>query len=118
MDAQTLMSGVTNSRTVVEMWNKKKTKLKPYMGMPIYMLLENYADTYESVTIEATDGFAITLAASELEGNDDVIIAMFNGDGSDLEENEFPLVVAWDKDTEIIPAGIKNVRNVVKIVLE
>ncbi|MDC7228075.1 MAG: molybdopterin-dependent oxidoreductase [Spirochaetales bacterium] len=117
MDAQTLMSGVTNSRTIVEMWNKKKTKLKPYMGMPIYMLLERYSD-YETVTIEAADGFSISLNAVELEGNDDVIIAMFNGDGSELEENEFPLVVAWDKDTELLPAGIKNVRNVTKISLE
>ena len=80
MDAQTLMSGVTNSRTVVEMWNKKKTTLKPYMGMPLYMLLENYSG-YENVMIEAGDGFSIKLAASELEGNDDVIIAMFQVSG-------------------------------------
>ena len=117
MDAQTLMSGVTNSRTIVEAWNKKQTDLKPYMGMPVYMLLERYSG-YSNVTIEAADGFSITLAAEELQGNDDVIIAMFQGDGSDLEENEFPLVLAWDKDTVLVPSGIKSVRNIVKIILE
>ncbi len=117
MDAQTLMSGVTNSRTVVEMWNKKKTKLKDYMGMPIYMLLERYSG-YETVKIEASDGYTIALAASELDGNNDVIIGMFKGDGSDLDEDEFPLVVAWDNDAALVPDGIKAVRNVVKIILE
>lgn len=117
MDAQTLMSGVTNSRTIVEMWNKKKTELKAYMGMPVYMLLERYTG-YETVTLEASDGFSISLSAAELEGNNDVILAMFNGDGSDLKEKEFPLAVAWDKDTELVPDGIKNVRQVIKITLE
>ncbi len=118
MDAQTLMSGVTNSRTVVEMWNKKKKELKSYMGMPIYMLLEKYKGTYSKVNIVATDGFKISLSASELEGNDDVIIAMFKGDGSDLSDKDFPLVVAWDKNAAQIPAGIKKVRNIEKIILE
>ena len=117
MDAQTLMSGVTNSRTVVEMMNKKKSELKSYMGMPVYMLLERYSG-YKTVKIEAADGFSISLAADELEGNDDVIIGMFKGDGSDLDENDFPLVVAWNDDAELIPEGIKAVRNVVKIILE
>ena len=117
MDAQTLMSGVTNSRTVVEALNKKQGTVNAYMGMPVYMLLERYSG-YSRVNIEATDGFSISLAASELQGNNDVILAMFKGDGSDLDDNEFPLVVAWDKDAKLVPEGIKAVRNVIKITLE
>ncbi len=117
MDAQTLMSGVTNSRTIVTAWDKKQSVDKPYMGMPVYMLLERYSG-YSRVNIEAADGYTISLSADELEGNDDVIIAMFKGDGSDLDESEFPLVVAWDKNAALVPAGIKAVRNVVKITLE
>ena len=117
MDAQTLMSGVTNSRTIVDMFNRKSGDTTAYMGMPIYMLFERYSG-YSSIKIEAEDGFSINLAADELEGNDDVIIAMFKGDGSDLEADEFPLIVAWDQDTELVPEGIKAVRNVVKFTLE
>ena len=117
MDAQTLMSGVTNSRTIVEMLNKKSGDLNSYMGMPIYMIVERYSG-YKTVTIEAADGFSISMNSDELDGNDDVIIAMFKGDGSELDERDFPLIVAWDKDTELVPDGIKAVRNVSKIILE
>lgn len=117
MDAQTLMSGVTNSRTIVDMTNKKSSETNSYMGMPVYMLLERYSG-YETVKIEAADGFSVSLTASDLDGNDDVIIAMFEGDGSELEDKYFPLLLAWDDDAELVPAGIKAVRNVIKIVLE
>jgi hypothetical protein len=70
------------------------------------------------VKITAADGFEISLAADELEGNNDVIIAMFYGDGSELSDREFPLIIVWDENAEVIPAGIKAVRSISRITVE
>ncbi|MBI9106132.1 MAG: molybdopterin-dependent oxidoreductase [Spirochaetales bacterium] len=117
MDRQTLQSGVTTWRTIVNHFNSKEDKTTAYMGMPIYEILGNYSG-YDTVSIVAEDGYTMTLKAEDLQDNADVILAMFYGDGSELADNEFPLVVAWDKDAERIPSGIKPVRNVAQIIVE
>ena len=117
MDRQTLQSGVTTSRTRVAYFNKKDGEAVEYLGIPVYVLLEKYSD-YKTVTVEASDGYTVTLDAAELTGNDDVIIAMFYGDESELSESEFPLILVWDQDAELIPAGIKSVRNISALILE
>ena len=117
MDRQTLQSGMTTWRTVVDYFNKKAGETVQYMGMPIYEILGRYSG-YDTVKIVAADGFEIALSAAELQDNKEVILAMFYGDESELSEKEFPLVVAWDKDAELVPDGIKPVRNVVKLIVE
>ncbi len=117
MDRQTLQSGVTTSRTKVAFFNKKAGEAVEYLGIPVYVLLERYTD-YKTVTVQAADGYSISLNAAELAGNDDVIIAMFYGDESELSESEFPLVIVWDQDAAIVPAGIKAVRNISALILE
>ena len=79
MDRQTLQSGVTTSRTKVAYFNKKAGEAVEYLGIPVYVLLERYTG-YKTVTVQAADGYSITLDAAELAGNDDVIIAMFYGE--------------------------------------
>ncbi len=117
MDRQTLQSGVTTSRTKVAYFNRKAGEAVEYLGIPVYVLLERYTG-YKTVTVQAADGYSITLDAAELAGNDDVIIAMFYGDESELSESEFPLVIVWDQDAALVPAGIKAVRNISALILE
>lgn len=117
LDRQTLQSGVTTWRTTVNYWNRKAEKTVGYMGMPLYEILSHYSG-YDTVKIVAGDGFEIALAASEVADNDDVILAMYYADESELSDNEFPLIIVWDQDAERIPEGIKAVRNIVKIIVE
>ena len=67
--------------------------------------------------ITASDGFSITLDSRELHENDDVILAL-KKNGEELPESEWPLIIVWDDDAEIVPSGIKNVRNVISIELD
>ncbi len=117
LDRQTIQSGVTTHKSVVGYYHSKSDTVIEYMGIPLYELFSHYPE-YKSVTIEAADGFSITLAAEQLEGNTDVILAMYYGDGGELSEREQPLVIAWDQDALMIPEGIKAVRNVSRMIIE
>jgi hypothetical protein len=116
-DRQTLQSGVTTNRNRVTYYDRRADVDVPYMGISVWRLLERL-DGYRAVTLEATDGFAVTLESAELAGNDDVILAMYTGpDDELLGPDEWPLRLAWDKDADLVPDGIKSVRNVVRIIL-
>ena len=116
----------------------RRDETNEYTGIPLYELLAfsddpNYAphrqdstiDAYNheaavagySVIITASDGFSITLDSRELHENDDVILAL-KKNGEELPESEWPLIIVWDDDAEIVPSGIKNVRNVISIELD
>ena len=117
-DRQTLQSGVSTNRDRVAYYDRRADAEVPYMGIAVWRLLERL-DGYRAVTIEATDGFSVTLDNAELEGNDDVILAMYTGrDDRLLGDNEWPLRLVWDRDAEVVPEGIRSVRNVVRIELE
>lgn len=116
-DRQTLQSGIITNKNRVAYYDRKKDIDIPYMGISIWRLLERPTG-YSAVTIEAADGFSVTLDNTQLEGNDDVILAMYTGsDDLLLDEGEWPLRLVWDKDSTIVPDGIKAVRNVISIIL-
>lgn len=106
-----------------------------YTGFPLHLLLAyaddpNYAPhkqgteilAYDAraaragykVELTADDGFAITLDSRELDGNDEVIVAMYK-DGNGLGPDEFPLALVWDKGIARLPEGIKNVKRIKSI---
>ena len=137
VDRQTMQSGVSCHNRTVTYYDRKNDLDIIYTGIPLWRLLaysddQDYAphmqdssiisynrdaaiEGYE-VVISAADGFAITLDSSQLDKNDDVIIAMYR-DGEELPESDFPLVIVWDKDAETVPEGIKAVRNIASIEL-
>ncbi|MCK5202013.1 MAG: hypothetical protein KAR21_26850, partial [Spirochaetales bacterium] len=116
-DRQTLQSGVITNKNRVAYYDRKKDIDIPYMGISIWRLLERPTG-YSAVTIKAADGFTVTLDNTQLEGNDDIILAMYTGsDDLLLNEGEWPLRLVWDKDTAIVPDSIKAVRNVTSIIL-
>ncbi len=132
-----MQSGVSCHNRTVTYYDRKNDLDIIYTGIPLWRLLaysddQDYAphmqdssiisynrdaatEGYE-VVISAADGFAITLNSSQLDKNDDVIIAMYR-DGEELPESDFPLVIVWDKDAETVPEGIKAVRNIASIEL-
>ena len=136
VDRQTFQSGVSaHGRTV--MLRGRDGSETAYTGVPLWMLTAysddpNYAphrqdssivsysrDAAEggySVVVTAADGFSVTLDSRELAGNDDVVLAMYR-EGRALDDREFPLVLAWNSDAEVVPEGIKAVRNVVSLEL-
>lgn len=101
-----------------------------YTGLPAWLLL-GYVDdpkfaphkqdksvpAYESalalagypVEFIAEDNFSQTVNARDLHKNDELIVALYKN-GENLGDDEFPLVLVWDKDAAMIPAGIKNVK--------
>ena len=116
-DRQTLQSGVVTNRNRVVYHDRKSGTDTPCMGISLWRLLERLKG-YKAVTIEAADGFSVTLDNSQLENNDDVILAMYTGeDESLLAAEDWPLKLVWDKDASVVPDGIKAVRNVVKVIL-
>jgi len=116
-DRQTMQSGVITNKNRVSYHDRKKNSDIPYMGISMWRLLERM-EGYKSVIIEASDGFSVTLAAGELDGNDNVILAMYTGDNDELlSDSDWPLRLVWDKDSDVVPSGIKAVRNVVKLTL-
>ncbi len=117
LDRQTIQSGVTSQRTTVNYFNKKSGETVSYLGLPLFEFLAHY-DGYDTVTVEASDRYSITLAADEVAGNSDVILAMYYGDGSELSENEAPLIIVWDAEADLVPAGIKAVRSVTRLILD
>ncbi len=115
-DRQTMQSGIITNKNRVSYYDKKSEMNIEYMGISLWRLLERPTG-YRAVTIEATDGYSITLSNEQIELNDDVILAMYTGDDELLSDNEWPLRLVWDKDASVVPDGIKAVRNVVKITL-
>ena len=117
-DRQTMQSGVVTNKNRIKFYYRKEDRDIDYMGIALWRMLERL-EGYSAVTIEAADGFSVTLDNSQIEGNDDVILAMYTGEDEQLlSDDEWPLRLVWDKDAAIVPEGIKAVRNVVKIVLE
>jgi len=117
-DRQTMQSGVITNKNRVSYYDRKKDVNIEYMGIALWRLLERPTG-YKSVTLEAADGYTITLSNDQIEGNDDVILAMYTGENDELlSDNDWPLKIVWDKDAEVVPEGIKAVRNIVKITLE
>jgi hypothetical protein len=114
-------SGEENSYTGVALW-----RLNAYSDDELYaphkqdtsIISYNEDAALEGYQVEiiAADGYSITLDSKELNFNQDVIIAMYKNDEL-LSEREWPLVIVWDKDAEIIPDGIKSVRNLEGITL-
>ena len=114
-DRQTMQSGVTTHKTRVAYYDRKSDSDIPYMGMPLWRVIERPTG-YKAVELIAGDGFTVTLDNAEVEGNDDVIVAMFTGEDDQLlPEGEWPLRLVWDKDAALVPAGIKSVKNLVEI---
>jgi len=116
-DRQTMQSGIVTNRDRVTYYDRRADEDVEYMGIAVWRLLERLQG-YRAVTIEATDGFSVTLDNDELEGNDDVILAMYTGEDDQLlSSDEWPLRLVWDKDAAVVPEGIRSVRNVVKVIL-
>jgi hypothetical protein len=116
-DRQTMQSGVTTNRNRVTYFDRRNETATAYLGISVWRLLERL-EGYSAVTIEAEDGFAVTLSNDQLEGNDDVIIAMYEGaDDELLSDDEGPLRLVWDQEAEIVPEGIKSVKNVIRVIL-
>jgi hypothetical protein len=116
-DRQTMQSGVITNKNRVSFYDRKKDETIEYMGISLWRLLERPTG-YRAVTLEAEDGFSITLSNDQVEGNDGVILAMYRGEDDELlDPQDWPLKIVWDKDAEIVPEGIKSVRNIVKIIL-
>ena len=116
-DRQTVQSGVVTNRDRVMYYDRRADAEVPYMGIALWRLLERPTG-YRAVTIEAADGFAVTLDNSQVEGNDDVIVAMYTGENDELlDADQWPLRLVWDRNAPLVPEGIKSVRNISRIVL-
>jgi hypothetical protein len=137
VDRQTIQSGISCHRRTVTYYDRKAEQDIEYTGIPLHLMLAFSDDpdfaphkqdssiiSYNAdaaregykVKITAADGFSITLDSRELHGNNDVILAMYKN-GEPLPDREFPLIVVWDKDAEVVPDGIKAVRNITEIEL-
>jgi len=137
LDRQTLQSGVSCHGRSVIYYSKKTDENISYTGIPLWRLLAfsddpdyaphkqdpsviSYSEEALSegylVVISAADGFSISLDSSQVNRNDDVIIAMYRN-GEELSDREFPLIIVWDKDASLVPEGIKSVRNIKSIEL-
>jgi hypothetical protein len=128
LDRATLQSCVSCHKRTVAF--ERKGQAAAYTGFPAYLLL-GYVDdplyaphkqdksipAYDSalakkgytVDFVAADGFKVSLDSRDLDRNQDVIVAMYKND-AELGEDEFPLVLAWDKDAKLLPGGIKNAK--------
>ncbi len=138
LDRQTVQSGVSCHPRTVQYLNRKTNEVLSYTGIPLYLLLA-YADdpqymphkqmdrsilSYDAAAAEkgytvevvAADGFTVKLDSRQLHDNEDVILAMFQGD-AELPADAWPLILVWDKDAKLVPDGIKAVRQVAKIIL-
>ena len=135
IDRQTFQSGVSCHKRIVD-FERKNTAGK-YTGIPLWRLLayaddEHYAPhaqdsairSYQDaaaakgyqVRLVAGDGFVVELSSKELDKNDDVIVAMYR-EGEVLTDPDWPLVLVWDKNAEIVPEGIKPIRQIREIIL-
>jgi hypothetical protein len=90
----------------------------PHKQMDRSILSYDAAAAEKGYTVEvvAADGFTVKLDSRQLHDNEDVILAMFQGD-AELPADAWPLILVWDKDAKLVPDGIKAVRQVAKIIL-
>jgi hypothetical protein len=140
LDRATIQSGINCSahKTSIDFFNKKSGEIEHYTGMPLFSLLAfgddpHYAPHKQTdqnilaydqtaakagykVKISAADGYSIVLDSKELDGNEDVILAMYQ-DGEELSDADWPLKLVWDVDTAVVPEGIKAVKNITSIEL-
>ena len=135
LDRQTLQSGLSCHKKTV--FFERKGKSAHYTGIPLWRFLaysddpkyaphmqdpsiKTYMETRAlkgyKVKLTAMDGYSITLNSRELNKNDDVILAMLKN-GKELPNNEWPLILVWDKNAKVIPQGIKPIRQVKSIKL-
>ena len=135
LNRQTIQSCVSCHRQTVTY--DQKGEISEYTGVPLWRFLAYVDDekiaphkqdssiiSYSEAAVEqgytatvvATDGFSVTLDSGDIDRNDDVILAALK-QGEKLPEREWPLILVWDKDTEIVPDGIKGVRGVSEIQL-
>ncbi len=132
IDRTALESGVSCHRKTVVF--ARKGEENSYTGIPLWRLLAFGDDpefaphkqdksivSYDAelaisgyaVEIVAEDGFKVTLNSSRLHMNDDVIIAIFKN-GSELPDDEWPMVLVWDTSIET-PEGMKPVKSIAEI---
>jgi hypothetical protein len=140
LDRSTIQAGIQCSahNTTVSYLDKKSGKIVQYSGIPLFALLAygddpSYAPHKQTdksilsynkeaaqrgyqVKIIAGDGYSIILDSRQLDENFDVIVAMYQ-DGEELSDDDWPLKLVWDKDAQVIPEGIKAVKNIVEIEL-
>ena len=136
IDRQTMQSGVSCHSTTVEF--EHRSAHGRYTGIPLWRLLAyaddpRYAPHHQDSSIRsymdavaedgyivrliAKDGYAIELDSKQLHLNDDVVLATYTND-EELPESDWPLILVWDKDADVIPDGIKPIRQVVAIELD
>jgi len=133
VDRQTLQTGMScHKRTVTFEW---KGKTAVYTGIPLWRLLAFSDDprfaphkqnkaiiSYQQeaarkgyqVELTASDGFTITLDSRELDGNDDVILAMYS-EGEELPADAWPLILVWDREAPLVPKGAKPIKHVTAV---
>ena len=126
LDRSTIQSCVSCHKKTVTF--EKKGQVDTYTGFPAWLALAYIDDpsyaphkqdkslaVYDAalakkgykVDFVAKDGFTVSVDAKDLDHNDDVIIAMYKNDAN-LPDNEFPLILVWDRNAKFVPAGIKN----------
>ncbi|NCB03501.1 MAG: hypothetical protein EOM67_15310 [Spirochaetia bacterium] len=140
LDRSTIQSGINCSahKTTVDYLNKKSGEIEHYTGIPLFALLAfgddpHYAPHKQTdhnilaydkdaakagykVKIIAADGYSIILDSKELDGNEDIILAMYQ-DGEELKEADWPLKLVWDVNADVVPQSIKAVKNITSIEL-
>ena len=140
LDRSTIQAGIQCSahKTTVSYLDKKSGQIEQYTGMPLFALLaygddplhaphkqtdkiivsykKETAQAGYQVKIIAGDGYSIVLDSKELDGNFDVILAMYM-DKKELSGGDWPLKLVWDQNAEVIPEGIKAVKNVAALEL-
>lgn len=136
LDRQTIQSGVSCHTRTVEYFDRKSGETETYTGIPLWLLLaygddpqhaphrqtdksilsykEETARQGYAVEILASDGFSIELDSKQINKNDDVIIAT-QKNGETLPDREWPLIIVWDQNAEVVPEGIKPVRSITEI---
>ncbi len=136
IDRSTVQSCVSCHREEVNF--ERKGIAATYTGFPLYLALA-YADdpsyaphrqgtdilAYDKaaakagykVEVVASDGFKVTLDSRDLDGNSDIILGMYK-EGAGVGDDEFPLVLVWDKNAARLPADIKNAKKITSIGLK
>lgn len=133
LDRKTIQTGIScHKRTVTFEW---KGETAVYSGIALWRLLafsddpryaphkqdeailsyqEEAARKGYGVQLVAADGYSITLDSRQLDGNDDVVLAMYRG-GEELSEPEWPLMLVWDRESTVVPEGARPIRQVTAI---
>ena len=134
LDRQTIQSGVSCHKRVVDF--ERKGSAAQYTGIPLYLVLA-YADDPQyaphhqtdksilsyrketaqagyTVELEAADGYVVSMDSREVDGNEDLILGMYKN-GDELPDDEFPLILVWDKNAETVPDGVKPIRQITAI---